>query len=676
MHTAVQHRERSHGRAPGSFDEEAPSPERALLLLQHQVGNRVTSALLDTVRAGDAPPGLGAGAQPVQRLVAQRDDDPPAAAERVKQEAIAKASQQPTATTVPELATSRDEQDMKLLVRAEGPRLGESPAAVADIEAGVGDVAVDYNETVLALRSADDEDRGERAGDGKDDPEEEPEPDLSALEDVVSVLHPPDRDGEGEPGGGADPPVLTADSVEAELDESEPYFQHAFQETGLAAQIAGESGRPRDGDGKIKGLLVEGENKRKRAQQLLSDLPTVPTNQATVPTNHPTPAPAGVSSTSAPPSTATRTGKTTFFDVVGHTRDRVGPGIEASPTAAGSAAMLLEPVALPKKDSPFNVHGQHQSDGATQAFAAAAGVTASVNALGGLATIGMGFKDFLAAWKEHGGRHRLTSKDSRHALGQMGKGAVAVASAVMGLAAAIQSGVGAAASTAASAAGGVLGVAVSFVMSALAFRQSVRASRRRNAALKWERAIHGWKKDVPKKATSKKMQKQDRSFLRRLLTAARSLRLKAGRKANRRFAAGMVAGLSGIGGVFGVMAAVGAAGLANIWNPVGWTIGAIALAGAIGLGVYQLVRRIRRDRNRNKDYDKSKADGGSRTHTSKDETQQWVFNELQCTTGKKHANAAGHERTITKFVVEVLRMKPQKVKDRGPDSIARKWSSW
>jgi hypothetical protein len=62
---------------------------------------------------------------------------------------------------------------------------------------------------------------------------------------------------------------------------------------------------------------------------------------------------------------------------------------------------------------------------------------------------------------------------------------------------------------------------------------------------------------------------------------------------------GGVACVSALGSGFaalGGLAALGVIGLANIWNPLGWTLGAIAIAGGIGIAGYVLYRRITRKR--------------------------------------------------------------------------------
>jgi hypothetical protein len=66
---------------------------------------------------------------------------------------------------------------------------------------------------------------------------------------------------------------------------------------------------------------------------------------------------------------------------------------------------------------------------------------------------------------------------------------------------------------------------------------------------------------------------------------------KLSRRIGRKATTGAVALVSSLGGVATTLAVVSAFGLANIWNPIGWALGALAILGGIALTCYVIHRR-------------------------------------------------------------------------------------
>lgn len=142
--------------------------------------------------------------------------------------------------------------------------------------------------------------------------------------------------------------------------------------------------------------------------------------------------------------------------------------------------------------------------------------------------------------------------------------------------------------------GGFVGMAVNLYIAARNFYETgVKDKLRRKFKQRSETVIYG------QTAKGEALFDMDPSQRVELYTLSRYASHKLRRGALRKGLTGGLACISAFGGCAGAVAAlsaIGVVGIANAWNPVGWAIGAIAIAGGIGLTGWVLYRRITRKR--------------------------------------------------------------------------------
>lgn len=361
-----------------------------------------------------------------------------------------------------------------------------------------------------------------------------------------------------------------------------------------------------------------------------------------------------------------------------------GPGPEATPSALGGApAAVLGPLTSTDPGG-LGIEGP-----AADAGGFFGGYAGTQDFLGNLARIATGIVTFLQGWRGHDGVHRLTSKDSRHGLGEIARGCGGAFVSLFGL---VKSGVeatGGAVSTALNAVAGAAGVVLGTVSAVLTSRKAWRARVRKEAARLWQLRGETATGLAPKKATER-ADRQDWRFWDRLRAAAQLLKRKAARKEARKAVGATGAGVGAVGGLVLFLVVVGAISAANIWNPVGWVLGGVAAGVGIGLGIYRLWRRVKRAKHRREQLKQAPSFWTGATRQSRvrpeksSDYARFVVTELKCSQTRKHLHAKsahgkaadGHEPTMEDFVREVLRKDPDKVRTRGERSIAGKWTTW
>lgn len=347
--------------------------------------------------------------------------------------------------------------------------------------------------------------------------------------------------------------------------------------------------------------------------------------------------------------------------------DALGPGPEATPSALPASVGTITGPLGEKTDK-----GGLGMLGAPEASMGGTIAAGGLDFFGNMARLWQGVERIVAGMRGHKGRRRFTCKDTRQGLGAVGQGA---AGAALNLVAVLKTPIEAASKFGELVAGpisGGVGAVLSFITAARAFRQTLRASKRAVKARVWERSIKQWKKDPRMGVAPQEQQNQDAGFLARLAGVVRKVRKKAERKSTRKFFGGAFAMIGGVGAIFLIVGTVTAA---NIWNPVGWTLGGIALGGAIALGLWRLWRWYERRENREAELGNTMGKGG--VHGSNKDDIKWILAELDCgTPATKHLNATGHSNAISRFLTDVLGKDPQKARSRGEPYLAGKFKSW
>lgn len=682
---------RTHVRRPDALEHGGRTrqvrspPQTALLQLQRQAGNRAASALVGV-------PGSGTPIPSAQRLHVQRNENNPVV-ENATQEAAKQVAVPATLATVPAPATAADATRMALILQAEGPGHGLAATEIVEAQRGLPEVVEEYNASRSELADMDESERAAVFG-VADTTGQEAEPDLSAVGKVLDVPSPSPN---GEPGAQPLGPASDSpDQIEAAIEQTEPDVTRAARFLSLDARLLGVEPKVHDSDSKMAALLSQSDAKLAAAQDTVQQVVNAEgARTSTAPAVASRPRAGRISGSASPPAPvpaqrAKEPGRfKRFFTRITSKKARK-KATKAVDVSSGAAANMLgvahkvEPATQGAEESPLSVEGTHQD--AQPVFGGMGHALNALGLLGGLTPIVLAIKDFRAAWKQKkeegkGRLQRFTSKNCRQALAKMGDGAVKIGKSILNI---LKGSVDKARAAVdklplLGPMAAAIGAVASFVASGLAFRQSWRARRRRKAARKWEDFLNPIKEKMQKAKDEKNpttAQSEHGEFMAGFLAAVRALRIKATRKKRRRFGGGIIAGLSGAGGIFTLMGLVGAVGLANIWNPVGWAIAGAAAVAGLALGIYKLVRFIKRKASRKKAGERTKEKGGAETKETKETHADFVHTEINCAKKKGHVNSAVHEDTMRKFVDEVLRKDPEKVKEKEPSYIKGKWSSW